>query len=162
MLSTNSTRTSAKREPACGGAVESGRPPVILTQARACPNEKAHDPEFGPPGPSPGRGATNLENGPAGDGQSPASYGTGGVHPRGTYLHGLPSLLLGDPSLLAPPQGPIKISVPAVVPNWIGEPGDIVYNSAQADPADPAYEPYAGWICVGPLREWKRFGKIEP
>jgi hypothetical protein len=96
------------------------------------------------------------------DGLPPASYLTGGTHPRGAFLQGTPSLLLGDPSLLAPPQGPIKVGAFPGKPPWTGEPGDIVCNSAQDEPMDPATDRYAGWICVGPAREWKRFGKIEP
>ncbi len=96
------------------------------------------------------------------DGLPPAGYFTGGTHPRGAFLQGTPSLLLGDPSLLAPPQGPIKVGAFPGKPPWTGEPGDIVYNSAQDEPMDPAIERYVGWICVGPAREWKRFGKIEP
>ncbi len=102
------------------------------------------------------------------DGLPPANYFTGGTHPRGRYLQGIPSLLLGDPSLLAP-RGPIMVGAYSTVPpNWPAEPGDIVFNSAQEWPDDPAIEHYAGWICVEvirngtPTREWKRFGKIEP
>jgi hypothetical protein len=100
------------------------------------------------------------------DGAPPASYLTGVGHPRGTYLQGIPSLLLGDPA----PATPIQVGAYHAEPPWTGEPGDIVFNSAQ-DSSAPAYQPYAGWICVAVpapppegniARQWRRFGKIEP
>jgi hypothetical protein len=106
------------------------------------------------------------------DGLPPANYFTGTTHPRGRFLQGFPSLLLGNPSLLAPPQGPIKVGVyDAKPPDGTGEqPGDIVFNSRQDEPWDPTKPRYVGWVCVGRVptkedprdREWMRFGKIEP
>ena len=99
------------------------------------------------------------------DGLPPASYLTDRTHPRGAFLQGLPSVLLGDPALN---PAPIQVGAFSGEPPWEGQPGDIVFNSAQ-DLSDPLYQPYAGWICVlvprpppqDPVRRWRRFGKIE-
>jgi hypothetical protein len=96
----------------------------------------------------------------------PANYFTGFTHPRGPFLQGFPSLLLGDPWLLAPPQGPIKVGAyPAAYPAkppWPGEPGDIVFNSAQDEAWDSTKPRYAGWICIDrKTPEWMPFGRIE-
>ncbi len=78
-----------------------------------------------------------------------ANYLTGNGHPRGPWLQGFGEMLLG------PANNPIKISHGNPPADGTGEPGDIVYN------AIPQVGDYIGHVYIGPIREWKPFGKIE-
>ena len=83
-----------------------------------------------------------------------ASYLTGTGHPRGPWLQGFGEMLLG------PANEPIKISRGDRPDDGTGEPGDIVY-AANLDVHDPDVDNYIGYVCIGPARKWKPFGKIE-
>jgi hypothetical protein len=101
-----------------------------------------------------------------------AHYLTGNGYQRddSRYVQGFPVILLGealgaydrDEKKRAPALRPIKIKhSPDQPKDGTGEPGDIVFNSKQSNPSDADYLPYVGWVCVGPSKEWKRFGRIE-